>query len=249
MRLPPPPAWALAVLLVVAASLSAGPVLVFSPRSGAIATAATALGGTVGYALGRATAQPAGSPLRIRPRAARRVLQGAAVVGSLALMFDAPAWVAPLVAGWLLARGSGHDSDALMLGTLWFVGLAVVRDPEGWGEGTAFVLPVLIVTLAVALREAWDLSDLAAATRPLPRKTNGPEEGPRSQAGVALARGAGALAALAVAAGGFGLVRKDVGASLVAALGADARLLLFFGLVLLAGGAVLVTAGRAKSAP
>lgn len=249
MRLPPPSAWALAALLVVAASLSEGPALSVSTRSGAIALAATALGGAVGYALGRATAQPAGSPLRIRPPGARKALAVAGVAGSVALLFEAPAWVAPLLAGWLFARGSAHDSDALMLGALWFAGLAVVRDAEGWGEGTAFVVPLAIVALAVALREAWDLTDLAAATRPLPRKAVEVDAGPQGQAGRALLRGVGGLLALTIAAGAFGFVREEVGASLVATLGADARLLLFFGLVLLAGGAVLVTAGRAKSAP
>lgn len=204
VRTPFLPPLALAFVYALAAGLLVGG---FDPIAVAVTTGAAFVGTVVawllGYGAGRLASRDPDKGWALSVGAAQALL--VIVVLVTLLVHPGVGALAPLalVSGWLAARGSPHASDPPFLATVGLVALAVAWRAEGWDESPLFLLPAVLVGVALLAREAWDVALLRSVIEEQRRAPAAGGDVPGPSARPAATRAM--LSALAVALGGIGL--------------------------------------------
>jgi hypothetical protein len=134
-----------------------------TPALAALLVASAAAG--LGWGAARLVSRDARKSWALSPLPAQILMGLLVAVAIIAQPPFAFAAAFPIAAGYAWGRGGRHASDVACLGAGALVGFAVLFHPGEWDASAAWLLPCLLVALALAARETWDLLDARADAR------------------------------------------------------------------------------------
>lgn len=147
---------------LAAATMFAGPDLGALAQPAAIALALAVVGGAIGRVLGGWTMRDAYREWALSRTGALASISVVTVVGFVVTPAGGFGIGLALVAGYLAARDPPRASDVAFLVVALEVVAGIAFHAKAWQESGLFAVPTLLLAVAFAAREAWDLSHLAA---------------------------------------------------------------------------------------